>query len=259
MADEQHLLSTIAPLREQLRSHPLYVSVATPQRLRVLLRSHVFCVWDFQSLLTALQRKLTCVEVPWMPHGDPQSRRLINEIVLEEESDDAPWGGYCSHFELYLRAMEEAKADTTPIREWLKSLRAGGTVADTLSQIELPPGVAKFLRHTFDVLERGNLVEVTATFTYGREDIIPAMFERFVAELDSDGGGHWSYFLSYLRRHIECDGERHGPMSRQLLRSVCHEDPILWHRATQAAEAALLARLELWREIMHAIPGGAVT
>ena len=35
----------------------------------------------------ALQRGLTCVDIPWLPSRYPESRRLVNEIVLGEESE----------------------------------------------------------------------------------------------------------------------------------------------------------------------------
>ena len=77
----------------------------------VQFQNHVFAVWDFMSLLKVLQRHLTCVDIPWEPKGFRESRRLINEIVLGEESDFVG-GQNISHLELYLDSMKDAKADT---------------------------------------------------------------------------------------------------------------------------------------------------
>lgn len=69
------------------------------------MTDHIYAVWDFMSLLKALQRHLTCVDVPWVQVGGSQARRLVNSIVLDEESDLET--GPVSHYELYLSAMEE--------------------------------------------------------------------------------------------------------------------------------------------------------
>ena len=83
--------------RQRLMQHPLYKSITDERGLQIFMASHVFCVWDFQCLLKSLQRHLTCVEVPWLPSADPEARRLINEIVLDEESDLTPSGAHLSH------------------------------------------------------------------------------------------------------------------------------------------------------------------
>ena len=75
--------------------------------LRLFMRDHVFAVWDFMSLLKRLQQIVTCIEVPWLPPGDPTTCRFINEIVLGEECDDDGQGGYASHFELYRPSVSQ--------------------------------------------------------------------------------------------------------------------------------------------------------
>jgi len=85
----------VGDLVEAVRRHPLYDHIRDTHSLRLLMRTHVFAVWDFQSLLKSLQGSLTCVDVPWLPTVDAEARRFINELVLEEESDAAP-GGICA-------------------------------------------------------------------------------------------------------------------------------------------------------------------
>ena len=74
--------STLQPLYTRLASHPLYRSFARMEDLQTFMEAHIFAVWDFMSLLKSLQRGLTCVEVPWYPSRTPESRHLVNEIVL---------------------------------------------------------------------------------------------------------------------------------------------------------------------------------
>jgi len=112
--------------RDRLLAHRLYETIDSADKLRRFMEFHVYAVWDFKSLLKAVQQRLTCTSVPWLPTADPEARRLINEIVLDEESDALPDGGYASHFEMYLEAMRAAGADTEPV-ERLLSLLSGGT------------------------------------------------------------------------------------------------------------------------------------
>ncbi len=112
------LLEAVAPYLDAVERHPLYRELSSLERLRRFQQYHVFAVWDFMCLLKALQQQLTCPTVPWLPVGDPEVRRLINEIVLGEESDELPGGRVLSHFELYLEAMRESGADCSTAASW---------------------------------------------------------------------------------------------------------------------------------------------
>lgn len=238
----------LAPLREALFAHPLYDLLADETALRRFMTVHVFAVWDFQSLLKALQRHVTCVEVPWLPTADPAARRWVNEIVLDEESDEAPGGGWLSHFELYLRAMEECGADRGPVQAFLVALRGRTRVDRALGC--LPASVAvlasPFVLTTLDIATRGSDVEVAAAFAYGREEVIPDMFRRVVERLAGGAPAAWGTFRYYLQRHIGTDAERHGPAARRLVAALCGADAVRWRAATAAARRSLAARLALW-------------
>ena len=69
-------------LQENIRSHmaavethSLWSVITTPEALRVFMEHHVYCVWDFMSLLKSLQRQLTSIAIPWQPRGRPQPRQ----------------------------------------------------------------------------------------------------------------------------------------------------------------------------------------
>src|SRR5262245_17345533 len=100
----------LAPLRESLLNHPVYARLDRVEALRVFMQHHVFAVWDFMSLLKTLQQRLTCTQTPWVPPTNHVGCRLINEIVLGEESDEDGQGKFASHFELYLRSMQQCGA-----------------------------------------------------------------------------------------------------------------------------------------------------
>ncbi len=240
----------IAPLRERLASHPLYPSLRTPEHLRIFMESHVYAVWDFMSLLKTLQRALTCVDVPWVPTRFPASRRFINEIVLGEESDEFE-GRPGSHFEIYLEAMERAGANTAVIRGVVERVASTPRAEVDLDGV---PGAAKsFVETTFATIRTGSLAAQAAAFTFGREDAIPGMFRSLVRDLNREMGGDLAQFVWYLERHIEVDGDEHGPLSLRMVADLCGDNPALWEEAAQAAEEAIGARLALWDGILELI------
>ena len=248
--------SRIAPLNAQLANHRLYELVTDEAALRTFMRAHVFCVWDFQSILSALQQQLTCVSVPWVPGGDPQARRLINEVVLEEESDEHPDGGYISHYEFYLEAMGGAGADTKPIEALIEELKAGKDIDSVINTADLPAGVEQFLATTFGTIASGDVHRIVGLFCYTREEIIPDMFIKLVEYLTRTQPGRWDKFHYYLNRHIEMDGERHGPISQALLKRICGENARKWAEAGESVEQALKARIRLWDAIAATIEAG---
>ena len=249
----ESLQARIAPLQARLLEHPLYKTIKTQEHLRIFMESHVFAVWDFMSLLKSLQSGLTCVSVPWRPTDFPESRRFINEIVMGEESDLFE-GRAISHFELYLEAMQEFGADTAPIRALLGhpmtssavSLHAFRTPADA------PAEARRFVDTTFALIRSGTIGAQAAAFTFGREDVIPGIFRSLVRELDAKSG-KLAKFVWYLERHIEVDGEDHGPLARRMVEDLCGLSEKNWDEAARAAEAAIEARIQLWDGILARI------
>ena len=243
----------LSPLREGLMTHPLYGCLHDDRSVRIFMETHVFAVWDFQSLLTALQRLVTCVEVPWIPTADPEARRLINEIVLDEESDEVPGGGHLSHFEMYFSAMKQCGANTQPIEAFVEGLRRGFSVEEAMDVPALPAGARPFVRETMKIALSGQAHRVAAAFTYGRENVIPAMFRRFVEQLSATSPDSWSLLRHYLDRHIQKDSEEHGPQAELLVKRLCGNDEKLWSEAKETAEKALRARALLWDQVAREI------
>jgi hypothetical protein len=239
----------IMPLRKQLAAHPLYPQIRTLRHVRLFMESHVFAVWDFMSLLKALQRALTCVDLPWIPTSFPVSRRFINEIVLGEESDEYQ-GRPISHFEIYLEAMEQVQADTRAIRHLVGRARQG---VDGLSFDGVPAAAREFVETTFQVIHEGSSAAQAAAFAFGREDAIPDMFRSLVWQLNHEMSGELDQFVWYLERHIEVDGNDHGPLSLKMVADLCCEDLALWEEASKAAEKALRARISLWDGVLAQI------
>ena len=87
-ASIEQIKKVIEQDRQALLTHPLYKKVERLDQLQLFTEQHVYAVFDFMSLLKTLQQLLTCVQVPWVPVGTPNTRYLINEIVLGEESEE---------------------------------------------------------------------------------------------------------------------------------------------------------------------------
>jgi hypothetical protein len=242
----ERLRGRLKPLKDALLSHALYRAIDSPVALRLFMEYHVFAVWDFMSLLKSLQRRLCCIEVPWLPAGDSQSARFVNEIVLAEESDDDGQGGFASHFELYHRAMTRCGANTAVIDGFLAGLSQGSSVPVALETVGAPGCVRRFVLHTFDCIDRGDICAIASAFAFGREDLLPAVFQRIVDELNVETSGGLEDFRYYLNRHIGLDTEEHGPLASRLILSLCGSDEPRWQAAEEAAVKSLEARRDLW-------------
>ncbi len=245
-----HIKKSLHPLRQRLLHHEVYDRVKTLSQLRIYMEHHVFAVWDFMSLLKALQQKLTCVTLPWVPTSNTLSRRFINEIVLSEESDTISEGVYRSHFEIYLSGMVQCGANTGAIERFLRLLEAGAPVRKALRLARVPRAAQAFVKSTFQIIETGNPHMIAAAFALGREEVIPDMFRSLTAGIYSSDPQRISIFKNYLERHIALDGDHHTPMAIAMLLELCEEDPRKLEEAGRAAYASLLARIKLWDGVM---------
>jgi len=207
------------------------------------------------SLLKSLQRSLTCVQVPWVPTEHAGSRRLINDIVLVEESDELD-GGFISHFELYLNGMAQAGADRVPIDAFIGFLRRDVPVRAALKDAPVPEPAVGFCNMTWEIVETAPVHCQAAAFAFGREDLIPEMFDK-VAKVNRASGNQLSAFMDYLERHIQVDSEEHTPMAMQMLADLCGDDAGKWRECEETVNAALAARTRLWDGILTAISAAA--
>lgn len=245
----------LEPIRERLLNHPVYREIDRMDALRQFMELHVFAVWDFMSLLKTLQMRLCCVDVPWMAPADPQACRLINEIVLAEESDDDGRGGFASHFELYRRAMRQYGASMAGIDGLINALRGGASVQEAIDLPVVPEITRPFVEQTFRIIESGQLCAIASAFTFGREKVLPGVFQRIVDKLNAESRGQLNDFRYYLERHIELDGDEHGPMASRLVTSLCGANESLWQLTEETAVECLVAREKLWDGIYNVIRG----
>lgn len=246
---EQQLSDALKSSLETIESHPIFGDIRTEAQLRVFMEHHVFPVWDFMSLLKFLQASLAPATWPWLPRPHSDLVRLINEIVVGEECDELPDShrgdaSHTSHFDLYLMAMREVGADTGVISEFLAVVRNEGLEA-ALDAPSVPDLSRAFMRDTFALLKQGEVHRVAASFSFGRENVIPGMFNSLLAQLGI-GPDRAPIFHYYLKRHAELDGNEHGPAALRLVTTLCHNDPVKLDEAVASAKAALASRSRFW-------------
>lgn len=243
------IYQSIQPQRDILLNHPLYGQINTVDDLKIFLQGHVYAVWDFMSLLKALQIKLTCISTPWIPVGNPQIRYLINEIVLAEETDIDKAGNRLSHYEMYIDAMKDLGADTSLIERFIDEL-TNKSVFDVISQFPIHQNIKEFLQFTFEVINNGKPHEIAAAFTFGREDLIPDMFTSILRNFQENfPDTNLDKLIYYFERHIELDGDEHGPMAMKMIDELCGDDATKWSEVTSISIRSLEKRIGLWNGI----------
>ena len=250
-------LDEVKKLRGELAAHPVYSSVTDMEHLTLFMQHHVFSVWDFMSLAKYLQNEIAPARSPWLPGGDSLVRRFINDIILEEESDEGlphedGTPTYASHFELYAQAMEEVRAGSSDQINRFVSSVAAESLESALQTCSVPEPSRDFMQTTFGFIQSGKPHVVAAAFALGREHIIPEMFRSLLEKMNISQDDA-KVFHYYLERHIHLDADHHGPMSLRMLDILCDNDPVKLAEAEAAAIAAIRARIRFWDGVLEAI------
>ncbi len=239
--------------RDILVKHPIYSSIKTISDLKIFMENHIFAVWDFMSILKSLQRELTCVETPWIPKKNSHAARLINEIVVDEETDSDPTGGYSSHFELYLLSMAEAGANIEPINSFISGLSDGEPLSKQLKNQSIPDPAKEFVLSTFSEIQNAPVHILAAAFTFGREEVIPQMFKTLIKKINNENNKKLKTFLYYLDRHVKLDGDVHGSLALNMVKQLCGDDRKKWLESIETSKRMLIARASFWNAIQKMI------
>jgi hypothetical protein len=243
----------IAELRRELDRHPVYRAVDSVAALRRFMEYHVYSVWDFMSLIKSVQAVVAPAASPWTPRGDAASRRFINELVLEEESDEGLPDAqgqrtFSSHFELYCAAMREIGADDRAALTFVERVQQQG-LQHALQTDTLPAAAREFTRATFRFIDSGKPHVTAAALALGREHIIPDMFRALLDQM-AVSREQAPTFYYYIERHIHLDEGAHAPMSLRLLDQLCGGDQQRIDEAVAAGREAVRARVVFWDAVL---------
>lgn len=249
-------LGKIKKKQEELANHPLLAGniIKDFTDLQIFMEHHVFAVWDFMSLLKSMQHHICPSTECWIPTKRIRSgaARIVNEIVLGEESDiDMDGVSTITHHDLYCQAMLEIGADADTMEKWLIAVEENG-VYQAMEEVVIPEASLRFMQKTFEFIDTGEAHIIASAFCFGRETVIPQMFQSLaktlnLTEMDCPK------FHYYLQRHIDLDGDEHGPASIELVEGLCDHDPVHIHEAEQAALEAINARIRFWDDVAKII------
>lgn len=254
----------LVPHQEKLFKHELYAKIKNQDETRIFMSNHIYAVWDFMSLLKTLQRHFTCVNIPWIPKQSPELCHFINEIVLGEECDNLGThdaGQAISHYELYLKAMDEVKADKSGIEHllklqmdgysWRKAIKENKNQFCTNGSI-ISDVTLDFVEKTLNLCEKAPPHVIASCFLYGREDPIPKMFQNILNNLEEKNIFCPNLKL-YLARHIEVDSGSHSILAEKMIVNICGDDQEKWDEAEEFAIKSINERARLWDGIMEKI------
>jgi hypothetical protein len=245
-------ISRIEERQAVLSAHPLFTgnSLKSLADLHIFMEHHVYAVWDFMSLIKSLQHHVCPSTECWVPTKWARAgvARLINEIVLGEESDvDMSGNGTITHHDLYAQAMLEIGANGRNFEAFIERVRNYG-FDEAMGNAQVPPASASFMRTTFSFIHTKKPHVIAGAFAFGRETLIPDMFTSLLNQMkvtEHDA----PKFHYYLQRHIDIDGGEHGPSALHMVETLCEHDPVKIHEAEQAALSAIDARIRLWDKV----------
>ena len=149
--------------------------------------------------------------------------------------------------------MEEIEAETATINHFVSGIKDLDSIGNYIKKSDLNSAIKSFLNFSFLTIEGWKSHEIAAAFTFGREEIIPDMFIEIIQQTEKTNKISLDKINYYLQRHIDLDGDEHGPLAHEMIVGLCKNDSKKWEEVIDISKKALKERIQLWDFINFSI------
>ena len=245
--------NSIAPFNSKLINHKIYGQISDMRKTKIFMESHVFSVWEYLTMLKALQRELATRDISFLHENVPDLPYLINQIVLNEEIEEESRGEYLSAmglYQLYINSMDEIGADSNPIKYFVDCIKVNknwnNTIRDTITRFDnIPIQTYEYLNYNLKMIELSEIHELAGIFFFGREDINSKFILLIKSNIEHEKS--LSNLKNIIKRHVDDDSKNKNPILGEYINNIlCKDDDKKWKKVEISVIEAIKKRIELW-------------